>query len=233
MKTCELLFRGEGRNLPGFMVGRQIFVVSCMFIVAKITTLNVVVGEGNIFGVSDGLQTFFNTGLLGALITTIAGSVVWQLAASACPIAFLSNPLVYVFLRICLLLESTGICAGAWVLAGMHAHIASFQRDEVYIGTAEERAAKKMEDHPDELRMGPGHPRKLPNFAEHGPDVLKELLTSDPAVLKYIDSIRKARFGDEEAGGRVDAAETGDSDEDLYEIDAEVANEEPKDRTSI
>jgi silicon transporter len=219
-KTCELLFRGEGRNLPGFMVGRQIFVVSCMFIVAKITSLNIAVGEGNMFGVSDSVQTFFNTGLLGALITTIAGSVVWQLVASAFPIAFLSNPVCYVFLRICLALESTGICAGAWVLAGMHAHIASFQRDEVYIGTADERAAKHLEDHPDDLHMGPGHPRKLPNFAENAPDVLKELLTSNPDVLQYLDSIRKARSGDVEAGGRVDGTEAGDSDEDLYEIDA-------------
>jgi hypothetical protein len=84
------------------------------------------------------------------------------LVASAFPIAFLSNPLVYVFLRICLLLESTGICHGAWVLASIHKKIAGFKRDEVYIGTAEERAARKKGDNASVLRTGPGHPIKLP-----------------------------------------------------------------------
>jgi len=30
-KTCALLYFGEGNNLPGFMIGRQLCVVSCMF----------------------------------------------------------------------------------------------------------------------------------------------------------------------------------------------------------
>lgn len=196
MKTCELLFRGEGKNLPAFMVGRQICVVTIMFVVARITTLNIAVGEGNIYGVSDGIQKFLNTGLLGALITTIVGSIVWQLVASAFPISFLSNPMVYIFLRICLALESTGVCAGAWVLAEIHAKIAAFQRDEVYIGTPEERAAKDFGDD-DNLVLGMGHPRKLPTFIENAPAALKELAKSDPAVLAYIDSIRKMEQGRE------------------------------------
>ena len=61
--TCDLLFKGKGHNLPGFMIGRQLCVVSCFFIIARVTTLDVEVGDENIFGVSDGLQRFFNTGL--------------------------------------------------------------------------------------------------------------------------------------------------------------------------
>jgi hypothetical protein len=160
-KTCELLFRGKGENLAGFMIGRQLCVVSCMFFVARITSIEIEEGEDNIFGVSDSLQEFFNTGMLGAIVTTIVGSIAWQLVASAFPIAFLSNPLVYVLLRICLLLESTGICHGAWVLASIHKKIAGFKRDEVYIGTAEERAARKKGDNASVLRSGPGHPVKL------------------------------------------------------------------------
>jgi silicon transporter len=191
MMTCECLFRGEGRNLPAFMIGRQICVVSCMFVVARVTTLNVVIGEGNLFGVSNGLQTFFNTGLLGAYFLTICGSIVWQLVASVFPIAFLSNPLVYFMLRLCLLLESTGICAGAWVIAMIHKAIAGFKRDEVYIGTAEERAAKNLVDDGNQIGLGAGHPRKLPNFIECAPRALKDLLHNDPAVLEFIHSIRK------------------------------------------
>merc|ERR1712232_364754 len=97
---------------------------------------------------SDSMQKLFETGLLGALIVTIVGSISWQLVASAFPIAFLSSPITYILLRWCLFLESTGICAGAWTIAAVHKKISGFQRDEVYIGTAEERAAnagpKKM-----------------------------------------------------------------------------------------
>jgi len=146
-RTCDLLFEGEGHNLPGFMVGRQLCVVSCFFIIARVTSLDIEDGEDNVFEVPDPLQKFFDTGLLGAIITTIVASIAWQLVASAFPLAFLSNPATYILLRLCLLLEATGICQGAWVLAAIHKNIAGFQRDEVYIGTAEERAAKQKEDH--------------------------------------------------------------------------------------
>merc|ERR1739845_244182 len=120
-KTCELLFRGEGYNMPAFMVGRQLCVVSCMFFVARVTTVSIPDGANNIFNVSQGLQEFFN-------------------------LAFLSNPLTYILLRICLFLEGTGLCQASWVMASVHKRIANFQRDEVYIGTAEDRAAKKIEN---------------------------------------------------------------------------------------
>lgn len=145
-KTCELLFRGEGYNMPAFMVGRQLCVVSCMFFVARVTTVAIPDGGSNIFNVSQGLQEFFNLGFLGAFITTVLGSISWQLVASTFPITFLSNPLTYVLLRICLILEGTGLCQASWVMAAVHKRIANFQRDEVYIGTAEERAAKKIEN---------------------------------------------------------------------------------------
>jgi silicon transporter len=165
MKTCELLFRGRGENLAGFMIGRQLCVVSCMFIVARVTTIEIEEGEDNIFNVPDGVQEFFNFGFLGAIFLTIAGSISWQLVASAFPLQFLANPLVYFFLRICLALESTGLCQGAWVLAALHKKIAGFKRDEVYIGTAEERRSKEMGDDSDRIRSGPGHPIKLPAFS--------------------------------------------------------------------
>merc|ERR1712151_492732 len=138
--TCDVLFANGGRNLPGFMIGRQICVVGCMFIAARVCTLNVEVGTGNnVMGVSDGVQSFFNTGLLAALITTIIGSIAWQLVASVFPIAFLSNPVVYFLLRWCLLLEATGICSGAWVLARVAELVRGWKTDEHYIGTADDR----------------------------------------------------------------------------------------------
>jgi hypothetical protein len=189
LKTCELLFKGKGRNLPGFMIGRQLCVVSCMFFVARITSVSIPEGGTPIFGLGGGFQNLLGTGLCGAFIVTILGSISWQLVASAFPIAFLTNPLCYVFLRWALLLEATGLCSGAWVLASIHKKIAGFQRDEVYIGTAEERAAKSMEDTDGALHMGAGHLLKLPAFAETAPAALKKLMEQDPAVMEFIASI--------------------------------------------
>jgi hypothetical protein len=158
-KTCELLFKNNNHNLAAFMIGRQLCVVSCMFFIARITSIEVEEGEENIFGVSDGLQGLFDTGFLGAVIVAIVGSISWRLIASAFPIPFLSNPLTYILLRFCLFLEWTGVLHGAYVLAAIHKRIAGFKRDEHYIGTAEERAAKEtnMADDEKAVLFGPGH----------------------------------------------------------------------------
>jgi hypothetical protein len=194
-KTCEVLFKGKdgqpGINLPGYMIGRQLCVVSCMFFVATVTSTNVKTGEPTIFGVSEGAQKFFNTGLLGALITTIVGSIAWRLAASAFPIFFLSILPSYIFLKINLGLEASGLLNGAWVLGWIHKKIARFQRDEVYIGTAEERAAKNMADDEANLHIGAGHMIILPGFAERAPVSLKKLLEEDPSVMAYLKAMHE------------------------------------------
>ena len=99
-KTCEILYnKRDGRNLPAFMIGRQLCVVTCFFVVARVTTQEIEDGEDNVMGLPDGMQDFLNFGFQGALITTILGSISWQLVADAFPIAFLSNPVTYYLLR--------------------------------------------------------------------------------------------------------------------------------------
>jgi len=154
-KSCQLLFSGD--NLPAFLVGRQLMVVSCFFIIARCTTMDIEEGESNVMGVSDSIQKFFDTGLLGALITTTVGSIAWRLLASAFPMAFLTTPITYILLRACLFLEGTGICNGAWVIARIVKKFAGYQADEVYIGTAEERAARDHADHESVLDVEAGH----------------------------------------------------------------------------
>lgn len=141
MKTCELLFKNDNHNLAAFVIGRQLCVVSCMFFIARITAIKGDSDADNMFGVPDGVQTFIDMGLCGAIVVAIFGSISWRLIASTFPVPFLSNPLTYILLRFCLLLEISGILHGAYVLAALHKKIAGFQRDEVYIGTAEERAS--------------------------------------------------------------------------------------------
>jgi silicon transporter len=212
-KTCALLFHGDAFNLSGFMIGRQLCVVSCMFFIARVTSLDIDpdAGDPTLWGVSAGAQKFLNLGFLGALITTIVASIAWQLVASAFPIAFLSNPFTYFFLRICLFLEATGICNGAYVIAWIHKRISGFQRDEVYIGTAEERRETAKADNMNNIHLGAGHLIKLPGFYEEeggAPDALKDLVMNNSDVREYMSSVKVDASKDVEAPeGSTDSSE--------------------------
>ena len=129
------LILSKAQNLPAFLIGRQILVTGCTFIVARITAVDVdTATESNIFGVGDSLQSFFNTGLLGAIITTIMASLIWRIIAASYPVAFLSNPIVYILIRLCLYIETSGICSSAWILAYLHKKLMNYKNDEMYIG---------------------------------------------------------------------------------------------------
>mmetsp|Transcript_15163 Transcript_15163/g.20281 ORF Transcript_15163/g.20281 Transcript_15163/m.20281 type:complete len:589 (-) Transcript_15163:223-1989(-) len=142
--NCKLIFSDQ--NLQAFLIGRQICVACFMFVVARISTLNADYynNNDNIVGVSDGLQNFFNTGLLGAVVLTVIGSLIWRIVASSFPIAFMSNPLIHFIIHTCLLLEKSGICSSAWLLAFCHKHIMKYQIDEVYIGFVEKGAVAEI-----------------------------------------------------------------------------------------
>jgi len=223
LKTCDLLFnRRNGMNLPGFMIGRQLCVVTCFFVVARVTTQNVGAEDTNVMGIPDGLQSFMNLGFQGALITTILGSISWQLVAGAFPVAFLSTPVTYVLLRICLILEGTGICNGAWVLAAIHKSIAGFQKDEVYIGTADERRARGMKDDSkreiDMAALTGFAGINLPGF-HNAPKSLRDLAETDTSVRDYINSVAE-EFENKKQGGVLEATEGFVVDDDDEEIEA-------------
>jgi hypothetical protein len=224
-KTCAILYAGRdgqaGVNLPAYMIGRQLFVVSCMFFVAKVTSCNIPRGEPTIMGVSEGMQQFFNTGLLGALITTIVGSIAWRLAAATFPIFFLSILPSFIFLKINLWLDASGLLNGAWVLGWIHKKLAGFQSDEIYIGTAEERAAKEMADNEDNLGIGPGHMIILPGFiTAQAPEALKKLLKEDPAVAEYMKKLHDSfTSGNIDNGMETDSPVDSDSDAQRKELD--------------
>jgi len=218
--TCDVLYAGKdgqpGVNLPGYMIGRQLCVVSCMFFVATVTSTKIEPGESNVFGMTDGMQKFCDTGLLGALITTIVGSIAWRLAGSAFPIFFLSTPPAWVMLKVCLGFEASGMLNGAWVLGWIHKKVANFQIDEVYIGTAEERARQNKPDNEDELQIGAGHMIILPGFYETAPESLKQLLRADPHVAEYMRSLHLM-----EKGEAVDTPENSDDNKEINNVISE------------
>jgi hypothetical protein len=72
-KKCELTFRDQ--NLQAFLIERQIFIATCVFVVARIVTPAYSDDDENIFGIADGFQAFLDSGLTGAVITTVIGSL--------------------------------------------------------------------------------------------------------------------------------------------------------------
>lgn len=141
--NCQLMFAGQ--NLQSFLIGRQIFVASLIFIVARIASIS---GpeEYVIFGASAGMQAFYNTGLLGSVVLTIVGSLIWRIIASSYPMAFMSNPMIYIIIRMCLLMEGTGICSSSWGLARVQKYLQAYKPDEEYLeesGTDHECTSEK------------------------------------------------------------------------------------------
>jgi hypothetical protein len=140
--SCELAF--DGSNFQAFLIGRQICVTICTFIVARITTIcvhvpNHTTGEDEtlttLWGASiPQVQEFLNTGLPGALVTTILASLVWRIMASTFPMAFMSLPITYWTIHVCLVVESTGLCSAAWLLAKVQHYVWGYKHDEIYLG---------------------------------------------------------------------------------------------------
>jgi len=133
--NCDLLFKGT--NLGRFLIGRQLCVCACMFIAARCFTIDkehpeIFAGDTS-FEASPGFQDFINTGLLGAVVTTMIGCLIWRIIASSYPLLFMSNPIIYLTIKLCLAIESTGICSASWALGKIHRKIANYKPDEYYL----------------------------------------------------------------------------------------------------
>jgi len=111
-----------------------------MFVAARIFSINkghVDIASGlTSFETSSGFQSFINTGLLGAVVTTIFGCLIWRIIASGYPLLFMSNPIIYLVIHVCLLLDATGLCSASWALGGVHRKVASYKPDEHYLPAA-------------------------------------------------------------------------------------------------
>jgi len=89
-----------------------------------------------VFGVPEDFSAgLLETGLLGALVLTILGSLSGQVMASAFPLGFCGFPGMWIVLYLCLLVEFIGITHIAWPLADlvMWAMGTNMQDDEVYM----------------------------------------------------------------------------------------------------
>ena len=71
----QLLFKGNGNNLRGFMIGRQLTIASYIFFVAQMTSIKIAKGVGNMFSTLDRRQKLSITSLLRVLFLKIVGLI--------------------------------------------------------------------------------------------------------------------------------------------------------------
>jgi len=124
----------RGKRLPNFLLGRQIGQTMVQFLLARITTINVKIGEEpNIFGLSDTVQKLLNGGLFGAVIATVLASLAWRILASNFPIFFLNTAISRPIIELCLFAERTGVIHVAWPLSRLHRKLARYNTDDAYL----------------------------------------------------------------------------------------------------
>ena len=139
-RNCDVVFRGN--NVEAFLVGRQMFQTLIQFSIARMISFDTSVTD-NIFGVSDSVQKVFNSGVLGALITTIIASLSWRVVANAFPLVFLSNPASRPIIYLCFCAEGTGLGNIAWIIARGYEKLFGLKHDDYYLGSSSYNATAK------------------------------------------------------------------------------------------
>lgn len=139
----------ENNRLQAFLVGRQIAQTVIMFMIARIITVEMKEEGETLFGVDSRIQAiFFDSGLLNALVSTIFASLSWRVTANFFPMLYLGSPFSIWIIRMCLIVEGSGICDAAWTLAKIPAFIIGYKRDKDWISLAT-AAATTNEDRRD------------------------------------------------------------------------------------
>ena len=143
--NCKMVFRGQ--NFKALLIGRQIGVTTSMFMLAKITTTKVDSNATSAFNstllgleVPAAIHAVFNTGLPGALITTIVASLWWRIAAASFPIAFMGNPIVKLTIKLWLFLEASGVASASWLLADVMRWLMGLKQDDYHLARMRTRS---------------------------------------------------------------------------------------------
>jgi hypothetical protein len=125
----------NGDNLNAFLIGRQIFITLLMFVLGQVTTISAGEdGDATVFGLPVGLQEgIMETGLLGAIITTILGSLTARCIATAFPLGFCNAPAMGLVIRVCLSFEFVGVTHVAWPLSAAYKASSGMQADDTYL----------------------------------------------------------------------------------------------------
>jgi hypothetical protein len=147
-RNCEFFFSGSqgmkdnnhelnNKKFQAFLAGRQTTQTVIMFMIARIININMKEEGETLFGVPSLVQAIlFKSGLLNALVSTILASLMWRVTANYFPMFYLGSPISIWIMRFGLLVDGTGLCDSAWILAKIPAVIVGYKPDEYYIAKA-------------------------------------------------------------------------------------------------
>jgi hypothetical protein len=163
-RNCKLFFSDikntdgsfqHSTKLQSFLLGRQIAQTVIMFMIARIISVDMKVEGETLFGVPPMVQKIlFDSGLLNALVMTIFASLSWRVTANFFPMLYLGSPISIWIIRLCLLVEGTGICDSAWLLAKIPAAIVRYRSDDYYIAQAMPTVVAAADDEEQEQQNG-------------------------------------------------------------------------------
>lgn len=98
------------KNLKNFLIGRQVFVIMLVFVLAGLTSSDQQFLPFTDIRLPDVVSlVIFKLGFLGALLTFWMGQISGKIMASQNPVKFLDFPLQAVIVRLALLIGSTGL----------------------------------------------------------------------------------------------------------------------------
>merc|ERR1712186_136297 len=122
-------------------MGRQVFVVCCVFFAAKLTTIHGRDDDGSefLFYVPDWVQAvFLETGLLACVVVVIVAQLMPLIVASIYPVQFLELLVMRPAYYACIILESTGLTHFCWVLAYLFSRVFRMKEEHFEIQLQDE-----------------------------------------------------------------------------------------------
>jgi len=135
----------QGDNVEKFLMGRQVFVVCCVFFAAKLTTIHGTT-DGFLFYVPPWVQTvFLETGLLACVVVVIVAQLMPQIVASFYPVQFLELIVMKPAYYACIGLEFCGFTHFCWVLAAGLAYIFRMKKEQGEITIADIGPSKNVD----------------------------------------------------------------------------------------
>ena len=107
-------YQNQGNNLQHFLVGRQIVVLFCVFILGRVTTSDDFFGLSNISEVF--VSAYIYSGFAGVILTVQIGQITPQIISSKYPLNYLNIWFIKYVFYFCIFLEQTGICYAVWLI---------------------------------------------------------------------------------------------------------------------
>ena len=195
-------YQNRGNNLQHFLVGRQIVVVCCVFVLGRVTTSDVFFGLSNV--AEWFISTYMYSGFAGVIITVILGQISPQIVSSKYPLNYLNIWFIKYIFYFCIFLEETGIANVVWLFGWLVF--------KIFKNKKESQMHIRLKDN---ISSGGGGIGGISGGGlQHNDDYY-----SKQQMLKYLDKLLISEDGDQEDGK---TADDDDDDEDDFHTNINI-----------